>query len=58
MDPNETLKRLREFVNATQDFAEICTDVEIEIGEYIKSLDDWISNGGFLPDDWSRSKDF
>jgi hypothetical protein len=51
MDPNETLKQLREL------FAKVDTKVldmqEFERArELFLALDKWIVNGGFLPDRW------
>lgn len=49
MDPDETLIRLRERVNA-------CFDL-YELQELFNSLDTWLCNGGFLPTDWERAKE-
>lgn len=53
MDPNETLRVLRTFYKREIwdfDYEEVC-----EILEHIWALDNWIKNGGFLPDDWQTS---
>lgn len=55
MDPNETLAKIRQ---AIADFNEPDTDsVEYlgavdELIDSFKALDEWIRNGGFLPDAW------
>lgn len=59
MDPNETLRELRESVRRAQRAADgDSNDAEIEAwqeaGEKILALDEWLSRGGFLPDDWAR----
>jgi hypothetical protein len=45
MDPNEALKRLRKYAS----------DTGGEFGETFEGLDRWLSNGGFLPIDWTRA---
>ena len=56
MDVNETLARIRK----------ICADMNVARYEYesaalgedlrqaFADLDEWLSKGGFLPEDWSR----
>lgn len=50
MDPNKTLAAIREILyeesEATQeeDLQNLC--------DLMESLDEWLSNGGFLPADW------
>ena len=55
MDPNKTLADLREYIAASKE----CDDGEIldKIAELFEALDDWLRNGGFLPEDWKREKD-
>lgn len=51
MDPNETLHRLREEIaryNETHD----AYDEQRTLVDAITDLDEWLSKGGFLPDDW------
>jgi ribosome assembly protein YihI (activator of Der GTPase) len=50
MDPNETLKRIRELVRAIR----ISNDDEAieDLTETFDSLDAWLISGGFLPEDW------
>ena len=51
MDPNETLRLIRANVDNGER-----TDVDsyVELVELVHALDDWLSRGGFLPDDWSK----
>lgn len=52
MDPNETLRLLRMF---SERFFHFSTYEDMdEMVEHFKALDDWLSGGGFLPDDWRR----
>lgn len=52
MDPNETLRLLREWTrNALND--EYPSLVALEGAEHFEALDEWLSKGGFFPDDWS-----
>jgi hypothetical protein len=54
MDPNETLKKIRELVGDIQkereDFE--TTQVSVELADSIDALDAWLISGGFLPEDW------
>jgi hypothetical protein len=55
MDPNETLDRLRELT----DFGDTHEDVERtldEVSDLFTAMDDWLSRGGFLPDDWRKNR--
>ena len=59
MDPDETLHAIRQ---ACSDYLEyICADQD-KIGRFtdefvdlVISLDEWISNGGFLPSEWNKT---
>lgn len=46
-DPNEALRELRHLIeiNGEEDYSE-------EIAEKFQALDEWLSKGGFLPEDW------
>ena len=61
MDPNETLRMIREVVaweqNRTGDEtygADDFADMLGEVTELIADLDEWLTRGGFLPADWNR----
>jgi hypothetical protein len=53
MDPNETLRALRELVEQVygDDEGDVNDQLE-DFAGYFESLDGWISKGGFLPRDW------
>lgn len=60
MDPNEALKEIREEI---AEFSQLSDDNFVDalisadkIVELIKGLDEWLSKGGFLPDDWRSEK--
>jgi len=61
MDPNATLQELRELAGETikewehPETTEIITPEHYLLAQKIKRLDDWISNGGFVPTDWDKS---
>jgi hypothetical protein len=48
VDPNETLKQIRELTS------EDPVDGEM-LATMVKVLDEWLSNGGFPPGDWSHN---
>jgi hypothetical protein len=59
MDPNETLRQLREAVAAyrTADShgdAESRADVAETVVSRFEDLDQWLSDGGFLPGAWNN----
>lgn len=61
MDPNETLRRLRQLVDELEPASE-----DPEPGEYYRiaseatvlfdALDGWLSRGGLLPRDWTTGQ--
>lgn len=53
MDPNKTLKILRELVANILTSSED-TGNEFKVAEYFEALDHWIVNGGFLPTAWQK----
>lgn len=60
MDPNETLRRIREvFKNFDDtkvvDYDEI-SELFCEAETLFESLDEWLSKGGFLPEAWKKCK--
>ncbi len=62
MDPNETLKEIRELVKELGEVG--CADSVSgpalnqvqELVNKIENLDGWISNGGFLPAEWDNGR--
>lgn len=57
MDPNETLRRLRNVlvdVNDTETGeGERFEELALEAHGLFFALDEWLSRKGFLPDDWN-----
>jgi hypothetical protein len=51
MDPNETLRRIRELRSQPVSDADYL-DLLQEVMELYNALDEWLSKGGFPPDDW------
>lgn len=49
MDPSETLANIRWLVKHHNN-----EDDTSELVNNINALDEWLSKGGFLPDDWSK----
>jgi hypothetical protein len=58
MDPNETLRRLREMArDAVERFdrdEEVASADAAEMAEAFQVLDQWITEGGFLPREWEK----
>lgn len=60
MDPNETLYDIRQLVTRIID-AEMDDETDtvsfradaVELANKFDSLDDWLSQSGFRPDDWT-----
>ena len=55
MDPNETLRRLRELSatpinNNMKEFGELIDNLVFNF----EALDEWLSKGGFLPNEWAH----
>jgi hypothetical protein len=60
MDPNTALDNIRAAIIVAQAAADgDSNDAEIEawqeVGEAFQALDEWISKGGFLPDEWKAA---
>jgi len=58
MDPNETLKMIRKRMNEWEDGLSLLSSAEVdsfldEVCESVVALDEWLTHGGFRPDDWS-----
>ena len=54
MDPNETLRQLREYVRAldNDELSHCWPDGRDEVIELFAALDQWMSKGGFSP--WTQ----
>lgn len=56
MDPNAALEQLREAI-ADAANPDQYTDREVaieQIAEFFEALDNWLTNGGFLPGAWGQ----
>jgi len=54
MDPNVTLRQLRAAVSdMAGDEFEFDASAVGDAAELFEALDEWLSNGGFLPEDWA-----
>jgi hypothetical protein len=51
MDPDTTLEALRRLM---EDIHEGDEDILDSIVEHFQALDEWLSDGGLLPEDWDR----
>lgn len=59
MDPNKTLETLRGSIHAFRENGDLFNrhwDHEETLVDAIEALDQWLSNGGFLPADWQGRK--
>lgn len=55
MDVNAVLARMRAASQALSlaDSDERMAELAVEFGDAFESLDEWLSKGGFLPDNWN-----
>lgn len=53
MDPNELLRRMREYARQAEQGDSVRYN-ERAIRWCFQELDEWLSKGGFLPKDWER----
>lgn len=56
MDPNIALSRLRELLARWEEWGTLEVDAEVAMDEILDlfyGLDEWLSQGGFRPSDWS-----
>ncbi len=58
MDPNETLRQIREAIQAFDDnYGEPPSEsAATAVLDLFEALDGWLSKGGFLPDDWQAGE--
>ena len=56
MDPNEALELLRSFIGQVLDIGRFTIETVERGAEAALALDTWMSNGGFLPEEWARAK--
>ena len=60
MDPNEALRLAREAADEIQKDLGDAYDPGSQVGQLIEAfdaLDQWLSNDGFLPDDWKPEEE-
>lgn len=55
MDPNETLRRMRELTRKIVQDSEESEDA-VALAEYVEVIDTWITKGGFLPSAWAAGR--
>lgn len=53
MDPNANLAEQRRIIARINEGAPFVED-ERRLAELAEALDEWLSNGGFLPEAWQR----
>lgn len=52
MDPNENLRLQRDIVADLLAGKGIDQNLAVDLAELTRAMDEWLSKGGFLPDDW------
>ena len=55
MDPNEILEELRNAISSLRDGGQDPYEVADIISAHFEELDDWLSKGKTLPEDWSEA---
>lgn len=60
MDPNEALRKAREASEAIgkDTTAEEAAANAVDLMMYFDALDQWLTKGGFLPNDWQPNRFF
>lgn len=53
MDPNEALAEIRSLSHLID---EGCEDLALQLAGQIAALDEWLSQGGFLPRAWQANR--
>lgn len=57
MDPDANLEEQRELVKRINNaLVTLDPDTYERLAELVEALDQWLSNGGFLPRDWRRGR--
>ena len=58
MDPNANWKRQQELAKLiiVSDDSDACYDAAMELAVLVEQMNDWLTNGGSLPDAWKRSR--
>jgi hypothetical protein len=53
MDPDATLAEIRTLNEKAANYGELSGDEANRLVELVESLDEWLTNGGFLPTPWN-----
>jgi len=54
MDPNATLKEIREILNDRK----VADNADLDrLADCVEDLDHWLVRGGFLPEPWERDSE-
>ena len=56
MDPNETLSTILRLVRQWRYNGEWDDNETHALIEHIEALDEWMNNGGFLPNGWAKNR--
>jgi hypothetical protein len=56
MDPNETLRRLRDLSQTIIGADENESEDALALAELVQAMDGWLKRGGFLPTEWNREE--
>lgn len=58
MDPNAALEELRKLIETVMNDwdSDTATQTEVEMANLFAALDEWLTKGGVLPNQWSRHK--
>jgi hypothetical protein len=56
MDPNATLREIRAIVKGADEDGCLGSIEQARLVDLWEALDGWLSNGGFLPKDWSPKR--
>lgn len=52
MDPNETLREIRDLAFAVLNTDDPAASTAHALAARVSDLDEWLTRGGFLPDSW------
>lgn len=55
MDPDACLKEIREILRSRPKDSDEYTSLMDRLVELVHALDEWLSNGGYMPESWQKS---
>lgn len=58
MDPNKTLEFIRELIRTSKTDETVFYEESGWMFELVENLDEWLTNGGFLPKEWAKTERF